>query len=245
MIRLLFVRLVRNHIGVCNMARQKSVMYSSDLMFAASAAADRVNQGEYVKVNLNQYEIADADNIPVQQHKLPNKQLMIEFLAESHKIMDSDRERGNDIRTHFKALTFEILKGKVLNDFENKSMSLANGDEISDREIATVACLPLIFFKAQKRRDVDRRLRECKAEYVGDVGTKVKLSVEIVKATYSQNYGCYFISGITKENLSIFFATRVWEQHLAVGNTIIVTGKVKAHRDGFVSQLSYTKFQQI
>lgn len=227
------------------MARIKSVMYSSDLMFASAAAADRVNQGEYVKVNLNQYEIADADYIPVQQHKLPNKQLMIEFLAEQHKITDSDRERGNDIRTHFKALTFEILKGKILNDFENKAMSLANGDEISEREIATVACLPLVFFKAQKRRDVDRRLRECLNEYVGKIGSKVTLSVEIVKASYSQNYGCYFISGITEENFSVFFATSNWGPHLAVGNTVSVTGKVKAHRDGFVSQLNYTKFSNI
>ena len=214
-------------------------------MFASAAAADRVNQGEYVKVNLNQYEIADADYIPVQQHKLPNKQLMIEFLAEQHKITDSDRERGNDIRTHFKALTFEILKGKILNDFENKAMSLANGDEISEREIATVACLPLVFFKAQKRRDVDRRLRECLNEYVGKIGSKVTLSVEIVKASYSQNYGCYFISGITEENFSVFFATSNWGPHLAVGNTVSVTGKVKAHRDGFVSQLNYTKFSNI
>ena len=225
------------------MARQKSVMYPADLMFAASAAADRVNQGEYVKVNLNQYEIADADNIPVQQHKLPNKQLMIEFLAEPHKITDSDRELGKDIRTHFKALTFEILKGKILNDFQMKSMNLASGEEISEREMATVASMPLIFSKAQKRRDVDSRLRECLNEYVGDIGTKVTLSVEIVKASYSQKHSCYFISAITKENLSVFFATSNWGPLLAVGNTVKITGKVKSHRDGFVSQLNYTKFQ--
>jgi hypothetical protein len=78
---------------------------------------------------------------------------------------------------------------------------------------------------------------------VGKIGTKVTLSVEIVKASYSQNYGCYFISGITKENLSVFFATSNWGPNLTVGNTVNLTGKVKAHRDGFVSQLNYTKFQ--
>lgn len=225
------------------MKARKSVMYPSDLLFAASAAADRVNQGQYVKVDDYQYEIADADNILAQEHKLPNKQLMIKYLADQRQITEEDHERGNDIRTHFKALTFEILKGKILNDFQNKAMSLANGDEISERDIGTVACLPLVFSKAQSRRDVDSRLRECRSEYVGAVGTKVTLSMEIVKASYSQNYGCYFISAITKENFSVFFATSNWGPHLAVGNMVIVTGKVKAHCDGFVSQLNYTKFQ--
>lgn len=225
------------------MKARNSVMYPSDLMFAASAAADRVNQGQYVKVDNNQYETADADNIPAQEHKLPNKQLMIKFLADQRQITDEDYQRGNDIRTHFKSLTFEILKGKILNDFQMKAATLASSEEISEREIGTIASMPIIFVKAQARRDIVNRLKECKSEYVGAVGTKVALSIEIVKASFSQKYGCYFISGISKENLSVFFATSDWDPKWSVGNSMNIVGKVKAHRDEFVSQLNYVKIQ--
>ena len=228
---------------MAKMKFKSTTKYPTDLIFAASAAADRVNQGEYIKPGYSSYEIADADNLPQPQSKLPNKQLMVDFLLDQRKITAEDHERGNEIRTHYKALTFEILKGKKLNDFQTKVLSLVDLDEISERDIATIACLPFLFAKDQARRNVDSRFRECKSEYVGVVGTKVIVSMEILKASYSTTYSCYFISGITKDNFSVFFATSNWGPNMVVGNTITVSGKVKAHRDDWVSQLNYTKIQ--
>lgn len=226
-------------------SKPQALMYSTELMFAASAAADRINDGQYIKVKYYSYDTADSDNIPNEIEKIENKLLMMNFLADQHKLTQEDFIKGQAIRDFFKAFTFEILKGKRLNEFQTKALELASADEISDREIATIASLPFVYFKEMKKKSLENRIKECAPRYVADIGTKVNFSMEVLKASYSTTYNCYFISGITEDNLSVFFATSNWTTDIFQGNTISVAGKVKAHRDNWVSQLSYVKFNKI
>lgn len=205
-------------------------MYSTDLVFSAAATADRINGGEYIKV---------TDFNPA---KITNKLLVSQILNGEFEITEDDHTKGNLVRTHFKGLVFKVLKGDVLNEFDAQSLALASSDEMAENKTAFVSCLPSAFARAQVRRSVDDRLSDCERKYVGDVGSKVTLSVEIVKCFYSQNYGCHFISGITKDNLAMSFAYSKLPT-FKLGDTVNLTGKVKAHRDGFVSQLNYTKIQ--
>jgi len=205
-------------------------MYSTDLVFAAAATADRINGGEYIKV---------TDFNPA---KITNKLLVSQILNGEFEITEDDHAKGNLVRAHFKGLLLKVLKGDVLNEFDAQSLSLASADEMTENKIAFVSCLPSAFARSQVRRSVDERLSDCERQYVGDIGSKVTLSVEIVKCFYSQNYGCHFISGITKENLAMSFAYAK-PPTFKLGDTVNLTGKVKAHRDGFVSQLNYTKIQ--
>jgi hypothetical protein len=50
----------------------------------------------------------------------------------------------------------------------------------------------------------------------------------VVKSVYSQNYGVYFITGVTASRQAVFFSFR---ERLAKGHQCRIRGTVKAHRE--------------
>ena len=66
------------------------------------------------------------------------------------------------------------------------------------------------------------------AGHVGAVGAKVTCAIEVVRSVYSQNYNCFFVTGITEQNQPVFFSYR---GQLQAGVKITVQGAVKAHRN--------------
>jgi hypothetical protein len=62
---------------------------------------------------------------------------------------------------------------------------------------------------------------------VADVGDKVSLNVQVVKAVFSTNFNVYFITAKTDQNQMVFFSYR--EGH-DVGQWLTIRGTVKAHR---------------
>ena len=214
------------------MARTKQpvVTYSTELVFAAACAADRINQGEYIS----------ATTVAENTESKTNKSLMLELLSKPEVITDEDRAKALLVMQNFQALTFKILNGKVLSEFDAKALELASSETLRDRDIGVVAYLPVGYARAMVRRSVDERLRDCAVGFVGAVNTKVSLSIEVLKNTYSQNYGCYFVSAITKDNLAVNFATS-HGQTFALNQTYDITAKIKAHYEGSVTKLNFVK----
>ena len=173
------------------------ITYPTDLMFSAAAVAERINEGEYIKQHVGDLT------------KTCNNMLMRKVLNKELEITESDLDRGELVRMHFQGLTFKILRGEILSEFSMKALGLATAEEISERDINFVASLPSSCNRDRKFRSIDDRLTECERKYVGDINSKVSLTVEIVKTVYSQNWGGHYISGITSDNLAIkFFYTK-------------------------------------
>jgi len=194
-------------------------------VWAAACAAQRIN-GAYLKV------IEEGKNTET------NRQIMDNFIANTDLITEADREQGELVRTYYKGLTFKILQGKKLNDFDNTAMVIANRDVIeSTYDVAVIASLPSCYQRAVERDNKNRKLENASGGLVGRVGQKVKVNVEVVRSNYSQQYGVYFVSGLTTDDQAVFFSYR---NGIEAGKLIIAEGTVKRHGEN-ITQLNRVK----
>jgi hypothetical protein len=208
------------------MARyQRPVLnYDASTVWAAASLAQRVN-GTYVKA----LDLDPQTGKPVNPNQKINRDLMKDAIANPSVITDEDRKAGEDARTYYKGLTFKILQGKTLSEFDNSAMMIANRDNItSGYDIAVIAALPSCYLRATARDNMDRRINMAKGGLIGRVGDKVVLDLEIVRVIFSNNYGVFFVTGITADDKPVFFA---YKEKLTVGVTMKFKGTVKAHRD--------------
>ena len=130
-------------------------------------------------------------------------------------------------------LTFRGLKSQ-LSEFDlNVVKTLAVSEEFNTAthklELALVACLPESQKRALARQEVQSRVGQTTGGYVGAVDNKVELDVEVVSANYSQSYGIFWVTAITRDNQAVFFS---YKSKLVTGSWIQIKGTVKAHRDG-------------
>lgn len=198
-------------------------------VWAAACHAQRVN-GEYLKEDRNVY----GEQGEVLSAKRRNRDIMLEALHNTFMITDEDREAGEQCRKFIQNdLTFRALKNQ-LTDFDRNVMKIT---AVTDKfytvthrlELATVACLPQSHQRALQRQAQQDRLNQTTATYVGALGDKVTLDVEVVRCNFSQKWNTYYVTAVTANNEQVFFAVR---EALDAGTHVTVRGTVKAHRDG-------------
>jgi hypothetical protein len=210
------------------MARYTRTSYNTVDVFAAACAANRVNGG-YLKYTETNDESGTS--------KLANKILIRQFLDGTFDVRDGDREQGEKVMQHCRSLTFKLLTDKRLSEFEQNMLSIIEKETLdSNYDIAIVSSLPNTYNRSEYRRAVDTRIRETEGVF-GTVGERVKVTAEVVKSYFSDQWGTHFITAITDDNKQVFFA---YKQSLTVGDNINIDGKVKAHRDNS-TQLNYVK----
>lgn len=210
-------------------------MLNAFLVFSAAATAHRVNAGEYVKADSGQY-VEGIGWVP--NPKMPNRKIIDQALSGEIPITEEDQELARKMRTHFTGLTFKILKGAILSEFDQKSLHLATAEEIPSNEINVIASLPSSYARATARQSIDDRIAECQQEYLADEGNKIITEGEVVRSIYSHQWACWFITMITKTNHSVFFSQK---KDLSAGSRIKIEGKVKSHRPSFQTQLNYVR----
>ena len=197
--------------------------YNADDVWAAACQAQRVN-GAYVKLSI----LSESD--PSMDRK-SNRQLVELLLADTTQITDEDREQAKTVRKYYQAFTFKILKGIKLNEFDNTAMLIANRDIIdSNYDVAVIASLPSCYGRGVKRDGVDQRVKFATGGYIGRVSDKVKVTVEILKTNYSQQWNTNYVTGITNDDQAVFFAYNHID-NVEIGKTYTFFGTVKAHRD--------------
>ena len=197
----------------------------ADDVWSAACAAQRIN-GSYLKT------IEEGKNTET------NRQIMDNFIANTDLITEADREQGELVRTYYKGLTFKILQGKKLNDFDNTAMVIANRDVIeSTYDVAVIASLPSCYERGVKRDNDNRKLETASGGFIGRLGEKVKINVEVVRSTFSQQWNVYFVSGVTDKDQAVFFS---YKQPINAGKLIIAEGTVKRHGEN-ITQLNRVK----
>jgi hypothetical protein len=210
------------------MARYIRPSYNTADVFAAAAAAHRVNGG-YLKYSETNDEAGTS--------KIANKVLIRQFLDGDFDIREQDREVGEKVMQHCRSLTFKLLTDKRLSDFEQNMLSIVEKETVgSNFDIAIVSSLPAAYERTQIRNTVEVRLRETEC-LDGLVGDKVAISAEVVKCYFSDTWGTHFVTAITDDNKQVFFAYR---NKLEIGSNFTAEGKIKAQRDNS-TQLNYVK----
>ena len=215
------------------MARFTRPTYNIADVFAAASAAYRIN-GSYIK----QDEVTFHENGNHTVDKIANKTLVHQFLKGAFDLRDEDREMGEKVRQHCNGLSFKIITGKTLSEFEQAMLSVADKETTdSNYDIAVVASLPASYERAQARIQQDAMLREKGGMLTDAIGDKVELDIEVVRCNYSNNWDTHFVTA-TVDNAVVFFATR---NKLELGSKLRIKGKVKAHKEDR-TQLSHVKF---
>ncbi len=236
----MYFRKSYNNLSRGNIVRKpkNTMSFPADDVWAAACAAQRIN-GDYVKIVTsyvtNEEILPNSLQTPT---KLTNRMIMDRLLADKSEITEADREQAQAVRSYYKGLTFKILQGKNLSEFENNAMVFANRDIIeSNFEIAVIASLPSCHERAVKRDNDNRKLENARGGLIGRVGDKVKVNVEVVRSSFSQQYNTYFISGVTTDDQAVFFS---YKEPIDSGKLIIAEGTVKRHGDN-TTQLNRVK----
>ena len=190
--------------------------FNADDVWAAACSAQRINM-TYLK------SIDNTEAVST------NRQIVDMFLADTTLITDEDREQGKLVRKYYQALTFKVLKGIKLSEFDNNAMVIANRDTATDTYgIAVITSLPSCYERGVKRDTVDNRINFASGGFIGKPGDKVTLTIEVLKSFYSQNWAVFYTTGITSDDQVVFFGNK---EQMPVGENITVSGTVKAHRD--------------
>jgi len=210
----------------------------ADTVWSAACAAQRIN-GEYVKA-VTSY-VTNEDILPESEQTPPkeiNRDIINRLVADPSQITDADRVQAEAVRKYYKAFTFKILQGKMLSEFDNNAMVIANRDVIeATYDVAVIASLPASYERAVKRDTLNRKIESASGGFVGRVGDKVNLRVEVVRSVFSQQWNVYFITGITSDDQPVFFSYR---EAIPTGKSIVAQGTVKAHREN-TTQLNRVK----
>jgi hypothetical protein len=215
------------------MTRYTRPTYNITDVFAAACAAFRIN-GSYIK----QDEVTFHENGNHTVDKIANKTLVHQFLKGAFDLRDEDREMGEKVRQHCNGLSFKIITGKTLSEFEQAMLTIADKETTdSNYDIAVVASLPASYERAQARIQQDAMLREKSGTLTDNVGDKVELNIEVVRCNYSNNWDTHFVTA-TVDNAVVFFASR---NKIELGSKLRIKGKVKAHKEDR-TQLSHVKF---
>lgn len=195
---------------------------------AAACAAQRVN-GTYIKVK---YQLGDD------KPRQTNRELVYQYLEDESFITDADRLLAEDIKEYFKGYTFKLLSGAYLSEFDRNTMKILEEEFTPEGyNVALLSSIPNSYLKAKKRDEADRRTRFAQGGYIGKVGERLNLQVEVIKCVFSQKWGIWYITAMTTSDQAVFFG---YKQEVAEGTVLNIDGTVK-RQDNNQTQLNRVK----
>jgi hypothetical protein len=187
----------------------------ADLVWSAACTAYRLNNG-YLK---------EPETVGDQVVRPTNREIVRQALDNTAMITDADREQARNCRRYMAAaVTMQALKTE-LGEWSRITARVCEQTKIeSNYDLSVITAMPYSYVKALKKESVDSRLARCDETHAGQLGDKVELTVEILRNNYSAKYNTWFVSGITKTNLAVFFAYR---EQLKSDQTLKIRGTVK------------------
>ena len=212
------------------MARAKKVtrIWPTMDVVAAACAAQRVN-GTYIKVPL---QLGDANP------RQTNRELVYQYLEDESFITDADRLLAEDIKEYFKGYTFKLLSGAYLSEFDRNTMKILEEEFTPEGyNVALLCSIPNNYLKAKKRDEADRRTRFAQGGYIGKIGERLNLQVEVIRCVFSQKWGIFYITAMTTSDQAVFFG---YKQEVAEGTVLNINGTVK-RQDNNQTQLNRVK----
>jgi hypothetical protein len=190
----------------------------ADLVWSAACTAYRINDG-YLK---------EPETIGDQVIRQTNREIVRQALANTEMITDADRELARNCRRHMTtSVTMQALKSE-LGEWSRITAKVCGLDTVDSMyDFSVITAMPHSYIKQLKKESVDARLARCQGT-VGKLGDKVELAVEIVRSNYSANFNTWFVSAITKDNYSVYFAYR---EKIKSETHATIRGTVKRHND--------------
>ena len=198
--------------------RAPQATYDIDIAWAAVAGADRINGGNYI--NQNTYPIPEGGKF--------NKAIAYDLAENPQLLTEEDKNLGALMHEHFKGLLMRKLAGPITNGFLDNIAEIVAKDKVSRFDIACMAALPRTY-----RKDLEREAKTAReqsmittSEYLGQVGSKQRVSVEIMDMVYSRNYNIHIVTATDGTNI-IKFSTAHDPARYPKGQKITISGTIK------------------
>lgn len=220
------------------MAKSKYIApeYPTDKVFGAAVAAQRFNGGKYFKEDNFTIDEATYEKTV---HFLANKRVIRDFLNGTLPITDEDMALGEEIRGHFRGLSFKVLRGDKINDFEMNAYNIAESNVVvGNLYLAIASCLPSCYERAKVRAATNARLNMANGGNIGTIGERLVLEIEVVRSIFSENFNTFIVTGMNDRDQSVYFFYR---RKLDVGTKLKIRGTVKKHDANSVTKLGCVK----
>lgn len=217
-------------------------MYKAEDVWAAAAAATRVNGG-YLKEPT--YRSVTDENgytsmVPVKE---ANKVMVRQMLAANATYTQEDIARGEAARKYWQDSLLKLLSNTA-NDFEKTAIALANKETIETvYDVSVISSLVASAERALAKDAINEVKAQTNSVHVGNVKDNVVVrDAEVLTVRYNANFGKYRVDVRSGGNLYSWWASKDY----TVGARVNIKGKVKAHyadRDTnvAVTQLNYVK----
>lgn len=190
----------------------------ADLLWSAACTAYRINGG-YLK---------SPETIGDQVIRPTNREIVRQALANPALITDADRELAQNCRRHMaSSVTMQALKTE-LGEWARITAKVCDLDTVDSMyDFSVITAMPHSYVKQLRKESVDARLARCQGT-IGKLGDKIELAVEIVRSNYSAKFNTWFVSAITTDNYSVYFAYR---EEIKSDTHATIRGTVKRHSD--------------
>ena len=210
--------------------------HSADIVWAAAAAAQRMNGGYYKEPHWSTDHEAE---LPA------NKVLVMRLLEAGEGWTDEDMARGRNAREHWQqGGIIKLMSGKA-SDFETTAIGIAQKDVIEAYyDVAVISSLIAAAERDIKRQELNNAMLLSNSQHVGKVGDKISLiDVEIISSRYIDSVGKSRIDARHGENIYSW-----WGMGYKPGDCVSLTAKIKVHgtdRDTGVkvTKLNYVKLK--
>ena len=191
---------------------------NADLLWSAACTAYRINGG-YLK---------SPETIGDQVIRPTNREIVRRALDNPSLITDADRELAQQCRRHMATtVTMQALRTE-LGEWAKITAKVCDLDTVDSMyDFSVITAMPHSYVKQLKKESVDARLARCQGT-IGKLGDKVELAVEIVRSNYSAKFNTWFVSAITKDDYSVYFAYR---EEIKSETHATIRGTVKRHTD--------------
>jgi hypothetical protein len=116
---------------------------------------------------------------------------------------------------------------------------MAQIDEFNGRnlfEFSVISCLPSVMVREESRKDLAQALRNS-TQLTGSVGDAIQGEIEVVRATYKDQYGRWVIVGRLVDSYVSFYYNNSMEQ----GSKVYIKGKIKSIGPDNMTRLHYVK----
>jgi hypothetical protein len=190
----------------------------ADIVWSAACTAYRINGG-YLK---------EPETVGDQLIRPTNREIVRRALANPELITDADRSLAQQCRRHMAtSVTMQALRTE-LGEWARITARVCELDTVDSMyDFSVITAMPHSYVKQLRKESVDARLARCQGT-IGKLGDKVELTVEIVRSNYSANFNTWFVSAITTDNYSIYFAYR---EEIKSETYVKIRGTVKRHSD--------------
>jgi hypothetical protein len=165
----------------------------------------------------------------------------LEYLDGKLVANHTSQEKALELQQYFQGLVFKVLSGQMLSPWMSSVLEAAQKTEIPETSLGLLASAVRAYPEMVKRdqQRAQEIMLKSQSQYLGVVGDKLRLGVEIVKSVFSQNYGIYFVTAVVANSGNVVFFS--YKQALDAGAQFQIAGTVKRHADNNTTQLNRVK----